>query len=435
MDDKLKSVLKKKQQEKKLRQIELEQQLQQQETSQLRLYQNESVKKRCMAMHVSNDPIINYDIKIEYEGVPTLVNMEDEHTTKFNHDQLDDLQITLSQKSIFNFKSNNNILYRNIYKNIRENTSLIEFENLLDNEWMSAQFKYIAELDKKDLFTIYSYTRVGDEWANTFLRKKFVPVKFISELLKIQNSPDTYRPYFPLFLQAYYKINDLNLEQILEIISKDTTDEKKEVILNLFLDKSVNLKLSEIYIIFLGLLTCFTMDFWLEIIGIYVKDIDRIIKNAPEIKKKMYVYRGIGIKGGNTDRFLSDVKNHIKSLNGFESTSLSVKMAFEFTSKTCCLQRITLLPGVKALLISCVSAFSTESEILLGHNTNYYVMDHTTKINKSMEVCVVSGRPIETLDIVMIGNDYPSTYCPKLAERECAKFEKCLWHEDKCQKK
>jgi hypothetical protein len=101
--------------------------------------------------------------------------------------------------------------------------------------------------------------------------------------------------------------------------------------------------------------------------------------------------------------------HHIKSLNGFESTSVSAKASFEFIGRKCCFQRITLLPGVKALLISCVSSFPTESEILLGHNTNYYIMEPTTKINKSLNGCDFKVHDVETFDIVMIGNDYQST--------------------------
>jgi hypothetical protein len=373
----------------------------------LDLYQNETIKKRCSGLFVGSSPIVEYKIEIKYENVPSIIDMEDETTTNFNHDRLDDLQVMRDTKSIFHFKSNNNILYRNIQKNIGENTSLIEFENLFDNEWMKNQFDYIAQLTKRDLFTVYSYTRTGDEIANGFLRKNLTQPKFMRYLKEIQESPHTYRPYFALFFQAFDELTSYTPEKLSETISPDVTPEKLAYIQEWFTSaSSSSTLLSQVYISFLGMLTDFTIDFWLKVIQIYVNDIDRIIKNSPPVTKKMYVYRSVDT----SDYFLSGMKHrHIKSLNGFESTSLSAKATFEFIGRKCCFQRITLLPGVKALLISCVSAFPTESEILLGHNTNYYIMEPSTKINKSQNGCDYMVHPVETFDIVMIGNDYRST--------------------------
>jgi len=371
----------------------------------LDLFQNETTRRRCFGSNAS--PIVEYSIHIKYEGVPYIDNLEDEATRKFNHDRLDDLQVMLYTKSVFHFESNNNILYRNIQKNIGENTSLIDFENLFDNEWMKNQFDYIAQLTKRDLFTIYSYTRTGDEIANEFLRKKLTEFKFMRYLNDIQESPHTYRPYFALFFQAFDELTSYTPEELSKSISPHVTPEKLAHIQEWFTSaRSSSTLLSQLYIGFLGLLTEFTFDFWLKIIQIYVSDIDRIIKNSPPVTKKMYVYRSVNTR----DYFLEGMKHrHIKSLNGFESTSLSAKATFEFIGKKCCFQRITLLPGVRALLISCVSAFPTESEILLGHNTNYYIMEPSTKINKSLNGCDHSVQAVETFDIVMIGNDYQST--------------------------
>lgn len=371
----------------------------------LDLYQNEATRKRCFGSPESS-PIVEYSIHIKYEGVPFIHSLEDDTTRKFNHDRLDDLQVMRDTKSVFHFKSNNNILYRNVQKNIGENTSLIEFENLFDNEWLKNQFEYIAQLTKRDLFTIYSYTRTGDEIANGFLRKNLTPSKIMRHLSDIQASPHTYRPYFALFFQAFDELKSYTQEELFQAVSRDVTPEKLVHIQELFTSASISSTLlSQVYISFLGLLTDFTIDFWLKVIQIYVSDIDRIIKNSPPVTKKMYVYRSVDT----SDYFLSGVKHHVKSLNGFESTSLSAKATFEFIGRKCCFQRITLLPGVKALLISCVSAFPTESEILLGHNTNYYIMKPTTKINKSLNGCDFKVHDVETFDIVMIGNDYQST--------------------------
>jgi hypothetical protein len=371
----------------------------------LNLHRNDAVKRHCSAS-VEKLPIVEYSIKINYEGVPFIKDIEDEDTRKFNHERLDDISVMRDKKPIFHFNSTNHILYRNIHKNIGENTSLIEFENLFDNEWMISQFDYIAQLTKRDLFTIYSYTRTGDEIANGFLRKNLTQPKFMRYLNDIQKSPHTYRPYFALFFQAFDELTSYTPKELSKSISPDVTPEKLAHIQELFTSAGgSDVLLSHVYISFLGLLTEFTFDFWLKIIQIYVSDIDRIIKNSPPVTKKMYVYRSVNTR----DYFLTDMKHHVKSLNGFESTSLSAKATFEFIGKKCCFQRITLLPGVRALLISCVSAFPTESEILLGHNTNYYIMEPSTKINKSQNGCDYSVQAVETFDIVMIGNDYRST--------------------------
>jgi len=370
----------------------------------LNLHRNDAVKRHCSAS-VEKLPIVEYSIKINYEGVPFIKDIEDEDTRKFNHERLDDISIMRDKKPIFHFNSTNHILYRNIHKNIGENTTLIEFENLFDNEWIIRQFDYIAQLNKRDVFTIHSYTRTGDEIANRFLRKQLTHSKIMNYLKDIESNPTTYRPYFALFFQAFDELKSYNPEQLLEAVSRDVTPEKLDEIQKLFSIDTSGTSLAQLYIIFLRLLTCFTVDFWLNVIQIYVKDIDRIIKNSPPITKKMYVYRSVDTR----DYFLDGMKHHIKSLNGFESTSVSAKATFDFIGRKCCFQRITLLPGVKALLISCVSAFPTESEILLGHNTNYYIMEPTTKINKSQNGCGLNVEAVETFDIVMIGNDYEST--------------------------
>lgn len=370
----------------------------------LKLYQNEAIRRRCAGVSESA-PIVEYSIKINYEGVPYILDMEDETTRKFNHERLDELTVMRNTKPIFHFNSNNNILYRNIHKNIGEHTSLIDFENLLDNDWMKSQFDYIAQLNKRDLFTIYSYTRTGDGIANDFLRKKLTTYKLTRYLNEINSSPETYRPYFVLFFQAFDELKTYSPEQLSEVISPDVSPEKVSEIQRLLSDGRSDTLLSHVYINFLGLLTGFTIDFWFKVVQIYASDIDRIIKNSPGVTKKMYVYRSVNTR----DYFLRDMAHHIKSLNGFESTSVSAKASFEFIGRNCCFQRITLLPGVKALLISCVSSFPTESEILLGHNTNYYIMEPTTKINKSLNGCDFTVHDVETFDIVMIGNDYTST--------------------------
>lgn len=375
----------------------------------LDMYQNEAIRRRCAGGLESSAPIVEYSIKINYEGVPFIADMEEETTRKFNHERLDELEVMRDTKPLFHFKSNNNILYRNIHKNIGEHTSLIDFENLLDNEWMKSQFEYIAHLNKRDLFTIYSYTRTGDEIANNFLRKNLTPSKLTRYLKEIDSSPHTYRPYFAMFFQAFDELKTYSPEQLSEVISPDVPSEKLSEIQTLLSvgssGGSSDTLLSHVYVNFLGLLTCFTSDFWFKVVQIYAIDIDRIIKNSPGVTKKMYVYRSVDT----SDYFTRDMTHHIKSLNGFESTSVSAKASFEFIGRKCCFQRITLLPGVKALLISCVSSFPTESEILLGHNTNYYIMEPTTKINKSLNGCDFKVHDVETFDIVMIGNDYAST--------------------------
>jgi hypothetical protein len=116
-------------------------------------------------------------------------------------------------------------------------------------------------------------------------------------------------------------------------------------------------------------------SFLRKLLDRFGSDLQHIIDNAPPIKKLMVLYRGV-----KTDYYLKGKEGHYYKSDGFVSTSVSVSKATGFTNKLittnpphCCMKRVTLLPGTKALVIMGVSHYPDEKEVLLGLNTKYLV--------------------------------------------------------------
>jgi hypothetical protein len=146
-----------------------------------------------------------------------------------------------------------------------------------------------------------------------------------------------------------------------------------------------------------------TETFWEKVVSMYVDDLNRIIRNAPVLKRPMTVYRGV-----KDDYYLKGLTGNVYVTNGFVSTSLDPNIAQDFQEDSeCCLKRITIMPGTHVIPLMSLSQFPHEKEILIGSNSKFYVTKAKNFIPKidmsSSSICPPSMKNVSVVtDIVVI---------------------------------
>jgi hypothetical protein len=89
------------------------------------------------------------------------------------------------------------------------------------------------------------------------------------------------------------------------------------------------------------------------------------------------VYRGVG-----SDYYLTGAQDNIYQNIGFVSTSMDANVALKWleNKSECCIQKILLLKGTRAIFLTPLSRFPNEQEILLNHGCVYYIKTASKKI-------------------------------------------------------
>lgn len=251
-------------------------------------------------------------------------------------------------------------------------------------DWFEDICKYFASLDATTLYALRGYTRLGDTILNQYLRGTLDIYKIISDYNEKHRGDNTPWTDFPLTLYALRAISTNTLSTLrdhlkrvgptavqgIEHIQKHPGDVGRFWIIHrLFKD-----------------------TFWLEyVIKPYVEDIRTVIRNAPPLKKSLYVYRGT-----RTDVLSTNPGTFYKNL-GFLSTSLNAEIALRFHNKNntrCCIQKILLLKGARVLPLMGISHFQPEMELLLDTNTIYLV--------RPLQTTSSCGETFKQNDIVVV---------------------------------
>ena len=148
----------------------------------------------------------------------------------------------------------------------------------------------------------------------------------------------------------------------------------------------------------------FPYEFWVEVMKLFKTDFERIINNAPPVRKETVVYRGV--KG---DYFLKGSNNNYYKNTSFVSCTLNPYYAVEYLRKgQCCLKRITLLPGTKVLFISGLSCYPYELEIVINVDSILFIKETiTTNIYENNDdakddMCFERKRKIDISEIVIV---------------------------------
>lgn len=262
----------------------------------------------------------------------------------------------------------------------------------IDKDWLNEQHEYLKTLTREELFNVYGYTRNGDVFVNNFMRGTLDDAFFRIYLDTFKDDEDK---YFPLFFPALDALS-VNVTKIQEIYEKvlidplNVVNQKKLVQLRRRTTKNTTK-----YLLLLSILKDTKVEWWHHVIRMYSHSLEAIIRKAPPTKKKMYIYRGV-----KTDFYLDKFKNERNPIfpsRGFVSTSSSINVAYDFTTKDnyvkkendilgiqdnsrhCCFMRITVLPGTRMLLTAGMSYFHHEAEFLLSRDTVFYIVKSSTE--------------------------------------------------------
>ena len=373
------------------------------------LYIDKYHKKYCKTaniqdLHKSDIPFIETDITVNFP----ILFIKDLNTSTANHnfniDSLNnipkfDYHYVKGMELKYNTFSKQNILIKGTFPEFNN------FDDYIDMNWLNAMNQYIKNLSNKDLFTMLGYTLNGDKIANQYLRNMMTSKKFNDFI----NPSDKWTyGYFPLFFQAIQKIQN---SEIVDILKNNNSIQFKKYMTPRFLKKkTVSAKElcdylkqdkydnSTKYLILYHLRSSFKYEsFWKPVISMYITNLQNIINNSPPTEKVMYLYRGV-----KSDYYLQGKKKNLYKTDSFISTSLNITSALFFAQDNCCFKRITVLPGTRCLLMSGVSKFDYEIEILLGYTTNFYISKDITYISTDTKSTCHSNNEIQVSNVILI---------------------------------
>lgn len=278
--------------------------------------------------------------------------------------------------SVYDMTINN--MYNNYNRKYLDNKTLTTNANTLPIAWMKKQMKYIQSLSMYDVYTIRGYSFIGDTIANSTL----------VGTPKYANDHDDLYDAFPFYFQVE-KLVDTKQLDILNLCNEKTLNIKVEFIkeaheedaifkksntvqgcVKLLASKWSSMKRSVRFFFVSHLWEHFKNDVKHQVTMQFIQDLDRILSKAPVLDTETTVYRGV-----RSDYYLTGAKNNIYQNVGFVSTSIDVQNALDFLNKeqSCCLQKITMLPGTPVLMLMPISEFNFEKELLLNHGSTYYI--------------------------------------------------------------
>jgi hypothetical protein len=211
----------------------------------------------------------------------------------------------------------------------------------MSTDWKLKQKNYIDDLEDFQIDLLQHYINFGNELLTSYITNKLVWKDFYIKL-------DKGEMYF--YNHILYNLNYFIKSKIIKIPSeiKDEFSLKN-------LKKFVNY---------------FSKDDYGKIIDKIIKDIDRIIKNAPVNDQQMILYRGT-----RDPYFIVPGTNEYISKT-IVSTTLNINQARQFMDETteCCLKIISVPPNIHMLYIDSLAEeedLGGEEEVLLQSNTHF----------------------------------------------------------------
>jgi hypothetical protein len=208
-------------------------------------------------------------------------------------------------------------------------------------EWKLKQKKYIDDLEEFQIDLLKHYINFGNELLTSYITNRLVWKDFYNKLEKGEM-------YF--YNHILYNLNYFIKTKIIKI-PNEIKDE-------------FTLKKLKNFVIY------FSKDDYKKIIDKIIKDIDRIIKNAPVNNEQMTLYRGT-----RDPYFIVPGTNEYVS-NTIVSTSLNINQARQFIDETteCCLKIISVPLYTPMLYIDSIAEeedLGGEEEVLLQSNTRF----------------------------------------------------------------
>jgi len=237
----------------------------------------------------------------------------------------------------------------------------------MDFKWYVNNIKYLENLPIRDKMTIMGYTRNGDVYANNYLMNNNSIAKYLQIKLNEKNDDN----FFPLYFQAMDKIIR-EKSNIMTYFSGQQNELAKNIFLEFVNSLSANVESINNYNLVVKNKKLLSVNFWIDVVKMFVTDLDRIIKQSPPVESTMVVFRGA------TSKYYKTSTNMYVN-NTFMSTSFDYKVPFNFSDDECCVKQIILKPGSRALFTESLSQYPGENEILLGLNNTFKILQDETR--------------------------------------------------------
>jgi hypothetical protein len=279
------------------------------------------------------------------------------HILSDSHDKKDEIILK-------DYKINFEVFYNKYNKKFIN--KLYVLTDIKDYEdWIEDQNIFIKSLTPEEIFTLRCHTHDGDIIINYFIRNNLHIDKDIdivgnenqrkSTLIIEKRQFKSNRNYI-LF---YYQIKEYLYQKYKELSKLSRLDFEEYIIKNY-------------------------KDFeWDKILLLYIRDINKIFDKCPVVKKTLVIYRG-----SYNDYFLQNSKRGTYITQTLSSHTLNPKIAIGYAGIGCCVMRVKLSKGCKAILIDNISGYE-EEEILLPFNTKYYIdfARHSINYYKNNIIC------------------------------------------------
>jgi hypothetical protein len=250
-------------------------------------------------------------------------------------------------------------------------------------EWIEEQNKFIRAMSPEEIYTLRCHTHDGDIIANYFIRNGFVIDKHIDDVgyeIQRKSTLIVEKTQFKSnrdYILFYYQIKEYLYKKNAEL-SKSSRIELEE-----YIKAEYN-----------------TFD-WSKILLLYIRDINNIFEKCPSVKKTLVIYRG-----SNDDYYLKNSTRGVHITKTLSSHTLNPKVAIGYANIQCCIMRVKLSAGCKAILIDNISGYEEEDEILLPFNTKYYIdyARHSINYYKTNIICPdeTMAKKITVTDLTVI---------------------------------
>ena len=203
-----------------------------------------------------------------------------------------------------------------------EHDKIVYIESLPPTSFFLKQMKFINSLSEEEKLILKSYSWLGDNIINYYVRSKQngTPVSNSELLSRFSEMKDEYSPKIMRQLMGVNSVDEVSEENI------EST-----------------------------LLT-------------YIINFHKTFNKAPITEEEIRVFRG--------------TKTEITKHNGYISTTynpFSSSLFKAFTGETCCLYELIIPPGTTVILLDLVSDLEGESEILIGPGSTITTSKKTTK--------------------------------------------------------
>jgi hypothetical protein len=324
-------------------------------------------KNRCVTIDKYNINLKNWAIHLPSPQLLNFLKSFEKNTLKLKSYKI--YLKTECENYPFRFRPNDHpkdptvLFNRNV-----ASTFLPEF-----TQWVELQQRYIFNLSWQDKMIVLLYTYAGDKILNQYLLNNIDPFSIIpTYTCGAYSSYSTHR-IFPLAFILYQQIQQHpTVDQFIQSIipNPQLLNDLRNLYLISF-GQPFSKRYYDIFTFFVRKRNVCDIHFIRPLIESFHAQLSRIIGHAPKTTFQFWVYRGIKAKDF---VIIGDAKQYVFTNRLFMSTSFDLCRAFEFkTADTpCCLQQILVTKGLSCLLVSCLSFFNKENEILFLPGRHLY---------------------------------------------------------------